>query len=126
MAHIFPMLESIIDMRQAKVQLMDGCSTREEILGWEDGPTKHSDSGVTFLTAGLRSWLQDMNPSLQIPSIIGHGTVVIEADCIFILRFIALCGIVFCRCQIFFPIHYLINPAVRNNGRLSFLKKCVI
>lgn len=35
--------------------------------GCEDGPTEPPDSAVTFLTAGQRNWLQDLNPSLQIP-----------------------------------------------------------
>lgn len=60
------MLESITGMTQAKVQLMGGPVQGEEILGTGACPTEHPDSAVMFLTAGLRSCLQDVNPSSEI------------------------------------------------------------
>ena len=53
-------------MTQAKVQLMGGPVQGEEILGKGACPTEHPDSAVMFLTAGLRSCLQDVNPSSEI------------------------------------------------------------
>lgn len=61
------MLESIIGIRQAKFQVMGGLGYAEEILGMKDDPTKQPDTAMTFLTAGHRNWLQDLNPSLYIP-----------------------------------------------------------
>lgn len=49
------MLENLIGMRQAKVQLMGGPGNGEEILGVGGRPHRTPDSAMTFLTAGSKA-----------------------------------------------------------------------